>query len=503
MTILSREGTGSSGGKLASLWERLATGFWFIPALITVGAVALFFLTQFLDTLTQTYLGTLPVLFSGGATAARSVLAAIAGGIISVTGTVFSITIVTLQLASSSYTPRVLRSFTSDRGVQAVLGTFVATFLYSILVLRIIREAQAEGASFNPVISVTVALLLAVLCVALLIYFVAHVVNLIQSSSIVGSAHQDTMQAIARLDDLRDAPPEDPGDPWDRPELLAGPLAGEPTSVTAKESGYVQYVDLEAVLDAVKGSGKGRSVVEIPFAPGAFVAAGLPILRIWPARKLEEEAVGEVHDAIGADRERSFQQDFAFGLRQLSDIALKGLSPGVNDPTTAMQAMDRIEAIFIALGEKAMPPQVREEGTDGEVLVRVGYYGFDDVTGLAFDQIRRASFTSGQVAVLDRLLEVLDRAIDANRTPDRRRALWSRAYAVARLAPSQISDPQDALNLVLDAVKLGGRLMEAGVDVGSDLESLPELSEDLPGGGRVREAVRSALRSAARPYDGR
>lgn len=499
MTLMRRRDRGEApGGKLGSVWERLNSSFWFIPALITLGAVALFFVTQYLDQLTQTDLTVLPVVFSGGPTAARAVLAAIAGGIISVTGTIFSLTIVTLQLASSSYTPRVLSNFTADRGAQVVLGTFIATFLYSLLVLRIIRSSEGEGSAFNPVISMTVAVVLAVLCVALLIYFIAHIVNLIQSSTIVLMAHEDAMKTVANLDDLSDAPAEDPPDPEDRPELR-DLLAGEPYSVMARESGYVQYLDADAVVEAVTGGapGKETTVVELPFGPGFFVAAGIPVARIWPSHRLRSEE--KLLDAFYFGKERSFRQDFAFGLRQLADIALKGLSPGVNDPTTAMQAMDRMEAIFVALGGKAMPPLVREMETDGNrVLIKVGYYDFDDVVGLAFDQIRRASFTSGQVAVLERYLEILGRAIDANESSERRLALWARAFAVARQAPNQVSDPQDATELVLYCVRIGKRLLRARMDVSSNLQELSRLSEALPGAERVRAAVEGTPRETTR-----
>lgn len=490
----------SSGGKLSSLRGKLNSSFWFLPALITASAVPLFFLTQYLDQLTYTNPTALPIVFSGGATAARAVVSTIAGSFITVIATVFSLTVVTLQLAASSYTPRIMRTFTSDRGVQAVLGTYIATFLYSLLVLRIIRAPEGEGAPFNPVISMTTAVVLALVCVGLLIYFIGHIVNLIQSSSIVRHAHTDTMKSIAQLDNLDDAPAKDPDDPEDRPEL-AGLLADDPLVVRAEESGYVQYVAVEDLVEAVTNGtgGEETTILEIPFGPGVFVAAGLPVVRVWPAREFSPDDEDEVRDAFVFDRERTFQQDFAFGLRQLSDIALKGLSPGINDPTTTMQAMDRMEAIFVALGEKAMPPRMREEeSNETKVLVKVGYYDFDDVVGLAFDQVRRASFTAGQVAVLDRYLEILERAIDANGLPERRRALWARAFTVARLAPSQVSDPQDAVNLVLDAVKIGGRLLEAGVNIGSDLEDLSQLSENLSGGGRVREAVEGALGGATR-----
>ena len=495
-----RGGGGSSGGKLGSVREKLNSSFWFVPALFVLGAVALFFVTQYLDQLLRANLAFLPIVFSGGPSAARSVLAAIAGSLITTVTTAFSLTIVTLQLASSSYTPRVMRSFTSDRGVQIVLGAFIGTFLYSLLVLRIIREAGAEGASFTPVISVTVAVVLTVACVGLLIYFIAHVVNLIQSSTIVRMAHADAMEVIANLDDLADVPDGDPKPPEDRPGL-PGLFSGEPLVVRSRESGYVQYLNANGVVEAVVGGGgesaEGTTVVEIPFGPGHFVAAGLPLARIWPSGALRSEE--ELLEAFYFGKERSFREDFAFGLRQLSDIALKGLSPGVNDPTTAMQAMDQMEAIFVALGAKAMPPQVREEGPEGAgVLIKVGYYGFEDVVGLAFDQIRRAAFTSGQVAVLERYLEILGRSVDANESSERRRALWARAFAVARLAPSQASDPRDATELVLGAVKIGERLARAGVDVSPDLEDLSRLSEDLPGAEEVREVVEIALRSVTR-----
>ncbi len=356
MTAMRRRGGGggSSGGKLGSVWEKLNSSFWFVPALFVLGAMVLFFVTQYLDQLVRTNLAFLPIVFSGGPSAARSVLSSIAGSLITTVTTAFSLTIVTLQLASSSYTPRVMRSFTSDRGVQIVLGAFIATFLYSLLVLRIIREAQAEGASFTPVISVTVAVVLTLVCVGLLIYFIAHVVNLIQSSTIVQMARQDALKIITNLDDLSDVPAEDPEPPEDRPELR-GLLSGEPLEVRARESGYVQYLNADEVVEAVLGgsgaAGGGTTVVEIPFGPGHFVAAGLPLVRVWPAKGPQSKE--DVYDAFYFGKERSFRQDFAFGLRQLSDIALKGLSPGVNDPTTAMQAMDQMEAMFVALGAKS------------------------------------------------------------------------------------------------------------------------------------------------------
>lgn len=272
----------------------------------------------------------------------------------------------------------------------------------------------------------------------------------------------------------------------------------EPLVLWAQQSGYMQYVDVDSIAETVVRAGDEKMVVEIPFSPGFFVSAGLPVLRVWPVPEngLGPEDEKELRKkAFSFGKERFFRQDFAFGLRQLADIALKGVSPAVNDPTTSMQAMDRMEAILIALGSKAMPSRAREREINGtKVLLKVGYYGFDDVVGVAFDQLRRASFTSGQVAVLERLLEIIERALEANDLPERQKSLWDRAFAVGRLAPEQVSDPRDAANLTLRTVRIGVRLARDGRlgAVEDDLEELLGASERLPGGEEIREVVKAA-----------
>lgn len=483
-------------GWVGTRWEGIIASFWFVPGLLTVLAVVLFVVSQQIDQLLDVGLEELPLIFSGGATAARSLLSTIAGSLITVVATVFSLTIVALQLASTSYTPRLLRNFTSDRGVQVVLGCYIGTFTYALLVLRIIRTPESQKPAFIPVISVTLAVLLTLVCVGLLVYFIHHIAGMIQSSTIVKSAHQDATRSLANLTDLEEAPAE-AQEPRMHPDFRRL-MDEEKLEIKVQESGYVQYVDLDRTLEALtKNKAVEKMVVELPFGPGHFVAAGLPILRLWPAPEggLGEETEKGVRKAFFFGKERAFSQDFAFGIRQLSDIALKGVSPGVNDPTTSMQAMDRIEAIFIVLGEKALHPRVQERTVNGTwVLLEVGRYGFDDVVGLAFDQLRRASFTSGQVAVLERLLEIIERALASNELPERKQALWERAFAVGRLAPSQVSDPRDAMRLTRKAAEIGVSLMtrpdaDLKTAVGSDLEELIDLTVDLPGGERVRETV--------------
>lgn len=280
--------------------------------------------------------------------------------------------------------------------------------------------------------------------------------------------------------------------------------------VLCRRSGYVQHLDRRSIAEAVGGlssAGDSETFVDLPSGQGFFVSAGLPIARIWTPNvvEMDGETEDKLHKAIITGKERSFQQDFAFGLRQLADIAILGLSPGVNDPTSSMQAMDRIEAILIALGDKKMPGGLhRYELQGSEVVLRVGYYGFDDVVGLGLDQIRRSAFTSGQVAVLDRFLELVGRVMWANHpVEDRLYSLWERAFAVARLAPQEITDPRDAANLALHAVKVGAPLLQTGLrgKVESDLWDLVYFCKDLSGAGEVREEVEAAV-SGASPEPG-
>lgn len=473
-----------------SIWQKLSASFWFIPALATVGIFALFAVTEYLDQVFFADLAGLPILFSGGASAARDVLAAIAGSLITVIGTAFSLTIVTFTLISGQYTPRFLKSLAADRGLQVVLGAYIATFVYALLVLRIIRSPTGNGEAFIPVTSVTTAVVLALCCVALLIYFIYHVINLIQPSTIFQRIHAEMMKPISTLDD-RNEPQK--ADSMDRPESVPD---GDPYVVRAERSGYVQYFDVDAVVDAVAAGGETK-FVEVPFVPGNFVAAGLPIVRAWPAPKggLSREAEVKARREIVFGKERTIREDFTFGLRQLTDIALKGLSPSVNDPTTAMQAMDRTEAILIALGEKELPRRLQERNVDGAgVLVRIGYTDFDGVAEVAFDQVRRAAFATGQVVFLKRYLEVSARALRANASPERQRALWTQALAVARLAPEQLPDPRDATDLILRVVGIGAFLTKTGLrsEVDADLEELAKISRSLPDGERIHAAVHDA-----------
>jgi len=490
--------------RLRSFWERLNNAFWFLPVLITAGAVVLFAITWYADQAFEGDPGGIPVIFSGGATAARTLLSAISTTLFTVVGTIFSVTILTLQLASTSYSPRLLpRNFIGDRGAQVVMGIFLGTIVYCFLGVRTIPSSSSGAASSNPTITV-VALLLALACVGAFIYFIAHVSTIIQSSTVVQSSEEMTLRRIADLRDIGEgAHHEEHTDAAleEHNSLEDGLLDGEPVVLRARSSGYLQVLNLKALTSALADSaadGRGTVAIQIPYGPGYFVPAGTAVARVWPAEGLQSgaESKNTIYKAFVIGKERSFDQDFAFGIRQLSDIALIALSS--NDPTTAMQALDRMETIFVVLGKKEMPRRLQERESGGtQVLFSIGYYSFDDVVGSAFDQVRRAALSGGQVAVLERLLEVIERAMESNEAPERRKALWERTMAVARQVPERIPDSGDAVNLLLYAVRIGAPLLEdeQEPEVEGQLDELADLSEGLKGGGQVQGAVRKSQTS--------
>jgi uncharacterized membrane protein len=210
-----------------------------------------------------------------------------------------------------------------------------------------------------------------------------------------------------------------------------------------------------------------------------------------------------VERSIVVGPERTMLQDPTFSIRQLSDIALKGLSPGINDPTTAVQTLNSMGSMFVALGSRRMLRRLTEHESDGRRrLVCIGYPSFEEVVAMAFDQVRRAAFTSGQVAVLKKIIDVVERALAANEIPERREALWNRVYLLARQSTYQIPDSHDAIDLCCRAVAVGASLLHTGLrrQVVSDLKDLADLCDEVPDGGRVREEVSSLVKAPERDF---
>lgn len=297
------------------------------------------------------------VVFQGDGSAARTVLSVIAGSLITVAGLTFSITMVVLQLASSQFSPRILRTFFGDRVTQITIGAFVGTFVYSILVLRAV-----DGAGFVPRLSVTVASLLGIGAAVLLIVFLHHVSRLIQVSHVTASIACDTLR---RTDVLYAESYGEPGTDEQPDRMLETWHAQAPGLVLPPRPGYVQRVGLDDLARHLEGRAQR---VAIQACPGDFVSIETPIAKVWPA-DAADRCRGRLQAAVSIASERDLDQDIDFGLRQLTDTAIKAMSPGINDPTTAVTCIGYVRAILVRITERATPSSVRRFPDQGLTII--------------------------------------------------------------------------------------------------------------------------------------
>jgi uncharacterized membrane protein len=310
--------------QLSALWERLRMSFWFVPTLMSAGAAVLAFTMLALDArLGDDLLDSLSWVYGGGPEGARSLLSTVASSAITVAGTTFSITIAALSLASSQFGPRLLRNFVRDTGNQVVLGTFVATFLYCLLVVRTVRGL--EDIRVVPHLSVTVGVLLAIANLGVLIYFIHHVATAIRADQVVAAVGRELDGALDQLF------PEQLGrglvaQVAER-ELPAAPP--DARAVALDRDGYLQIVDAGSLMAL---AGERDLVVRLLRRPGDFVIAGEAVALIWPATQADAECRDAIRSTLILGSERSAQQDALFAVDQLVEVAARALSPGVNDP---------------------------------------------------------------------------------------------------------------------------------------------------------------------------
>lgn len=420
--------------RLEEFVDNVRHSLWFVPTVCTLLAAIAALLLVWVSGVVDPDGEGLPLIFSAGADGARAMLQAIAGSIITVAGVVFSVTIIALQLTSTQFSPRVLRNFLSDRGNQFVLGVFVGTFTYTLLVLRSIK-AENGGEEFVPGFAVSGALLLTLASVGMLIYFIHHISQRIQVTSILASVADESLKAFAdevrwwEPDDGRAWQPARPGVPVTVPPSGAIPaehLADDERLLDGPRSGYLQLIDIDTLVGAAReADGRYRLLV----APGAWVQKDAPVAAFGrrgdgPADL--DELAERLSDALSVEQERSVQQDVGYGLQQLSDVAAKALSPGVNDPTTALNAIDRLVELLIAVGREEDPPRAFQDA-DGVVRLEVPYPDFDELVGLAFNSVRTYGAETPAVVIhLARALSIL-RSLPPHRHP----ALVSQARLLA------------------------------------------------------------------------
>jgi uncharacterized membrane protein len=330
--------------------------------------------------------------------------------VITVAGVVFSITISALTQASSQFGPRLLRNFMRDTGNQIVLGTFVATFVFCLLVLRTIHGKFEDGVEFVPQASVTAAVLLAAASIAVLIYFIHHVSVSLQAPAVVAAVRADLERVIARL------PVEQSGsaDPVAPPASSSSSSSSDETGglpadfsasarvVPATVEGYVQVVDYDALRGA---AADGDLILRLAYRPGDYVIAGTPLLWAWPGARYDDEVMaGRCNAAFLCGRNASPEQDVEYAIRQMVEVAVRALSPGINDPFTAINCIDALGSCVCRVARRGLQGPLRFDA-EGRLRLVVPVTTFDGIVDAAFNQIRQ--YGRGSVPVTIRLLEVI------------------------------------------------------------------------------------------------
>jgi uncharacterized membrane protein len=455
--------------RLRLLRDHLLGTLWFVPSVLVAASLALAVgMVELSARVDAEALARWPRVFGAEPGSSRAILSAIASGMITVAGLSFSLTMVAVTQASTQYTPRVLRNFMADRANQLVLGTFVGIFAYCLVVLRTIRSDE-EGLRFVPSLAVVLGIALAIVGIGVLIYFVHHIASTLQASSLVARVARETTAAIDALF------PETLGRAADDDAAEATRRAAAVTRwhpVRAAATGYVQAVD-EARLLAL--AGESDRLVRMVRGVGDFVVEGAPVASIaadaghggmrrgapgearvpapHPTRRAPASRDGEppALDALSTrlaaawriGEARTVEQDAAFGLRQLVDIALKALSPGINDATTAVSCVDYLGALLVRLADRRIESPVR--ASEGAVRVLARGPSFDGLLRLACDEIRQNA--RGTVSVLHRLLTMLADVAEATPDPTRRALIAEQLALVHEAAERTVEAPADRARL--------------------------------------------------------
>lgn len=426
---------GSWSSVLGSHWRRevLRTNLWMVPGLEIAGAAALFGCTLLLDQ--AAYHGTLTTpswVISGSADAARQILTAIAAAVITVVGVVFSIILVTLTLASTQFGPRMLRNFIRDRGTQLTLGTFVATFVYAVLVL--VSIGPGPRGDFIPHIGVTTTLGLMVADLGVLIYFIHHTAVSIQLPQVIASIARDLAAAIETQGGHRRALASGECGP-STTELIALLESGGGV-VRAAASGYVQFIRLESLVSFAAGA---SAVINLHYRPGHFIVQGHPIATVWPP-----DATAHVSDLLGSSHitgpYRTLTQDVSFGIDQLVEIALRALSPAVNDTFTAMTCVDWLGDSLCKIMRYWHPARVHRDSR-GYIRVIAAQPGYERLVQRSFEKIRQAS--QGMPAVMIRQLDALTKMMMETSNTGQRRLLLDQADMIQRASERSVSEASD------------------------------------------------------------
>lgn len=416
----------------------MSGSFWLLPGAMVLVSLGVFVGTLQLDRAIDTGAMDLPrELAISGANGAWTLLSTIAASMITVAGVVFSITIVVLTLASTQFGPRLIGNFMGDRGNQLVLGTFIATFVYSVLVLHTVQDD--EHGYFVPHLSVAVAVALALTSVAVLIYFIHHIAISIQAEQLVSRVGRELEHAILRIY------PNTNSTATTTPDMIQ-PLLQQRDNLTnegieSRHAGYLEAINYEKLVDSATDH---DLLLEVVCRPGHFIQRGTALMRVQAGQPLSGARHRELQEAFILGALRTEEQDVEYSVRHLVEIALRALSPSLNDPFTAISCLDWLSNALRRLMQQPIPPSLLFDD-DHQLRLIVQRATFIGVANTAFNQIRRAA--RPHVDVLLHMLDLIGGLAPAAQSDDQRRALAHHGELVreeSHLAPLTAAD-QDEL----------------------------------------------------------
>jgi uncharacterized membrane protein len=380
---------------------------------------------------------------------AQVILGGIAASIMTVVSIVFAIVLMTLTLASMQFSPRIIVSFARDRVTQWTLGIFLGTFCYCMAALPAARSLPQP---FAPVATVLGAMLLALACVGWLLFFIHHITQAISVSHIVDRIAGET---LAMLDTLM---PEPRGAGVGREQ--AETHGSDETPLLSEVSGYIRFIDVPVLIGVAKAC---HVTLRVARRVGQFVPSGTPLLMASKAGRITPERVTEIREAFDVGPSRTLEQDVEFGVLQIVDIALKAISPAVNDPTTAITSIDQLSRILIRfVSREALMPSYYDP--PGVLRLSVPWIDFDHLVNSAFEQIRM--YSKGDVAVSLRMLRALgDIAAAASDPADKHRLHEQACRTVAGCAERLSEEEMTPLRVRLEAM---GKLSRPGLDRGAE-----------------------------------
>ena len=418
--------------RVRAWFEALADIFWIRPGLLVLGGVLLGEAAVLAEQ-TDTKLPWMPDgwIYNGGEAGARALLGAVASSTIGVAGTTFSITVAALALASAQMGPRLLRNFVRDSGNQYALGIFLGTFAYALVVLRTVRSV--EEIAFVPHLGVTGALVLALVCVGTLVWFVHHIAAGINVETVIDGVHGELSEAINRLD-------------LHQPGVVNHSAQPSGVEVNLAEHGYLRSVAEEDLADWAEEAG---AVVVLLVRPGHYLFPGAAVAELVGGRG-DEEAAETIRAAFSLGSRQAAAQDLEFAVRQLVEIALRALSPGINDPFTAIAVLDRLGAALCEIAPRRLPSSVVERG--GKIVLHRPVTDYAGLCDAMFHMIRQNA--AGSPAVLIRLRETLGRVIAVETRSERRAELLRHADLALAAGRLSIKDPADIA--ALEAHRVAG-----------------------------------------------